>query len=197
LRWSLSKLRHLVDEASDCRLIADRETVQLDCSTLSVDWRHLRDVGSSDVRKRDTHSLELAAALSGEFMEGLDLSRCDDYQAWLLAMREDVRRWQGIILRELVSRPLDVETLLGFARHWSELDPYDALARTALIDLLERSSRRGEADQQRASGIRKLGEADMPIPASFREGHLSLRADTIEESLPQQQVRFCTASDGT
>ncbi|MGF7150458.1 pimeloyl-ACP methyl ester carboxylesterase/DNA-binding SARP family transcriptional activator [Sphingomonas zeicaulis] len=195
LRWSLSKLRPLVDDEAGCRLIADRDTVALDCARMDVDWVRLRAVGSADVRKLDTPVLVAAAALQGEFMEGLDLPRCDTFQAWLVAMREDVRRWQLAILRELVSRPLDADDALELARRWAVLDPYDALARTALIGLLEKTGRRNEAEQQRALGIARLREADLPIPAALRGSGGAAEEQAV--ALPPQQIRFCTASDGT
>lgn len=199
LRWSLSKLRPLVDDAAGCRLIADRDTVALDCARMDVDWARLRAVGGADVRKLDTPVLAAAAALQGDFMEGLDLPRCDGFQSWLIAMREDARRWQLAILRELVSRPLDADEALALARRWTVLDPYDALARTALIALLEKTDRRAEAEQQRASGIARLREADLPIPAALRGGGEGGAApeQVAQAALPPQQIRFCTASDGT
>ncbi|WP_199192668.1 alpha/beta hydrolase [Allosphingosinicella deserti] len=194
LRWSLSKLRGLIDDEGGCRLVADREEVGLDCSALSVDWRTLRDVAAGDIRKVDTPVLEAATAAWGDFLEGLELPRCDDYQAWLIAMREDARKRFVALLRELVQRPIDPERALALARLWTTLDPYDALARVALIDLLDRLGRRSEADQQRMLGTRKLDEADVPVPPSLRG------AVAVSESappLPVQHVKFCTASDGT
>ena len=87
LRWSLSKLRQIVDDGDRCRLEADRETVHLDCAQLTVDWLDLREVATSDVRKQPTERLERALAAEGEFMEALDLPGCETFHAWLAAMR--------------------------------------------------------------------------------------------------------------
>jgi pimeloyl-ACP methyl ester carboxylesterase/DNA-binding SARP family transcriptional activator len=201
LRWSLSKLRGLIDDDGGCRLLADREAVQIDCGALAIDWQRLRALAASDLRKVETAVLEAAASAWGEFLEGLDLPRCDDYQAWLVAMREDARRAVVAVLRELVGRPIDPEHGLDLARLWSSLDPYDALSRVALIDRLEALGRRGEADQQRETGIRKLGEADLPVPNAMRAGpapgEAAVNRSPGEAPLPMQRVKFCTASDGT
>lgn len=201
LRWSLSKLRGVIEINSDPRLIADRETVQLDCAAIAVDWRALRSLSAEDIRKTDTATLLSATARGGEFLEGLDLPRCDIFQAWLAAMREDVRQWRVALLRETSRRQIDPERALELAREWTLLDPYDALARVALIELLDRTGRRIEADQQRELGIRKLNEGDVPIPNAMRG---AVRATEPESAaapepppLPIQHVRFCTASDGT
>jgi len=199
LRWSLSKLRQLVDDGDRCRLEADRESVHLDCAHLEVDWLELRDLAASDVRKQPTERLERALVPEGEFMEGLDLPGCETFHAWLVAMREDTRRWQVILLRELVGRRGDLHRALGLARRWSALDPYDAIARTSLIDMLEQAGRRSEAEQQRASAIRALGDAEVAIPSELRSRGPApgMGEPPQRDPLPPQQVRFCTAHDGT
>lgn len=199
LRWSLSKLRGVIEHDACCHLIADRETVQLDCAGMAVDWHDLRRLSGEDIRKTDTAILlDAIGNGGGEFLEGLELPRCDGFQAWLVAMREDVRRWRVALLRETVRRSIDPEHALELAREWTVLDPYDALARVALIELLERTGRRTEAEQQRALGIRKLNEGDVPIPNAMR-GAVSPGepASAAVPALPVQHVRFCTASDGT
>jgi pimeloyl-ACP methyl ester carboxylesterase/DNA-binding SARP family transcriptional activator len=199
LRWSLSKLRSVIDDGDRCRLEADRDTVHLDCSRLAVDWLDLRDLAAMDVRKEPPERLEAALAGEGEFMEGLDLPGCETFHAWLVSLREDTRRWQVILLRELVGRTADVPHALELARRWSALDPYDAIARTSLIDLLERNGRRAEADEQRAAAIRTLGDAEVAIPSGLRTRSPGTGAApaTDDEPLPAQQVRFCAAHDGT
>ena len=51
LRWSLSKLRRLVDEPERPRIVADRTTVQFDRAGIEVDL-HEDLVGSEFVRRR-------------------------------------------------------------------------------------------------------------------------------------------------
>jgi DNA-binding SARP family transcriptional activator/pimeloyl-ACP methyl ester carboxylesterase len=197
LRWSLSKLRAIVDEGDYCRLEADRETVRLDCSKLAVDWLDLRELATSDVRKQPAQRLEAALAAEGEFMEGLELPGCETFQAWLVAMREDTRRWQTILLRELVGSTADPARAIELARRWCALDPYDAIARTTLVELLEKAGRRAEAEQQRGAAIRSLGEAEVAVPAGLRSRSAPPPASAESEALPMQQVRFCSARDGT
>jgi len=199
LRWSLSKLRGLVDDGGDCRLRANRETAHLDCSSLSVDWCDLRDVATGDVRQEPAERIEAVLAGEGEFLEGLDLRGCDTFNAWLVALREDTRRWQVTLLRELVGRTAQAAQALALARRWCTLDPFDAIARTTLIDLLEQSGRRVEADQQRTAAIRALDEAEVAIPAQIRSRTPAAPRPAQHEgsALPPQQVRFCTARDGT
>jgi DNA-binding SARP family transcriptional activator len=53
LRWSLSKLRLLVNEDGTERLQADRETVALDCAAMQVDLLAVRDaIGGISTKRR-------------------------------------------------------------------------------------------------------------------------------------------------
>lgn len=198
LRWSLSKLRQLVDQHDQCRLEADRELVRLNCSALQVDWFVLRDMAARDLRQQPAELL-IDALAQGEFMEGLDLPDCESFRNWLTAMREDARRSQVALLRELVGRDIAEAEALTFARGWCTLDPYDPIAWKSLIDLLDRMGRRGEADEQRAAALRILEDAGVPIPGNLRNRTRTTEATVPvqDQSLPAQQIRFCTAQDGT
>jgi DNA-binding SARP family transcriptional activator/pimeloyl-ACP methyl ester carboxylesterase len=210
LRWSLSKLRPLLDEAEICRLHADRDTVRLDCARLDVDWRRLRGAATGDLRRIDPATLLELAELTGHFLEGCDLPNCDGFQAWLTAVRDETRRWQVAILRAATGADSDPERAVEHARAWCVLDPFDAIARSTLVDLLKRTGRRDEAAMQRQAGIRKLAEADLPVPDALRV-HVRHHEHAAEEEMgarqaPRlnppvaaavQQVRFCIAADGT
>lgn len=186
LRWSLSKLRAVVDDDDRPRLIADRETVHFDGARCWVDWRALRDVAKGDIAEADTHLLEELAGGEGEFLEGFDLANCDGFNAWLVAMREDTRLWRIAILRELVQRVGGPESALAYARQWAQLDPADALARSAVTELLEKTGRSQEAAARRESAPPVEAQGDAPA-MTFQSGVL----------LPAQPTRFCFASDGT
>lgn len=201
LRWSLSKLRGVIETDPECHLIANREAVQFDPVGVSVDWWALHDLAATDIRKIDTVTLldAATAVAEGEFLEGLELPRCDRFQAWLVAMRGDVRKWKTALLRETVRRDIDPEKALDLARAWTRLDPFDSLAHVALIQLLERTGRRTEAEQQRALGIQKLHEGDFAIPGALRApiAPAEPAAESGAEPLPLQTIRFCCGSDGT
>jgi DNA-binding SARP family transcriptional activator len=100
LRWSLSKLRPIVDDGDTARLRGDREWVELDLPDEAVDWRRLRAAVRRGVAHVATEALERAAG-NGALLEGLDLPRCDRFQAWCVAQREDVRQWRAAVLAEL------------------------------------------------------------------------------------------------
>lgn len=193
LRWSLSKLRGLLGIDDQGALIADRDQVRLDPQATKTDWSQLRNLAAGDLGRADAEALRQVVLEESEFLQGLDLPRCDIYQSWLVAMREDVRLWRAQVLRALLQRPIGAEAALPFARALVRLDPLDGQARVMLLDMLEQTGRRTEAEEQRALAIKSLGENGMLVPASLR--YASRAAGGPE--LPPQQIRFCAASDGT
>lgn len=198
LRWSLSKLRPLVDTADRRRLEADRDTVRLDLTGDRVDLFELRAAVGPAMAETDTDTLEAIASRCDVLCEGLDLPRCDGFQAWCIAEREDARRLRLKLLCELAERlKHEPERALPYARQRVQIDPYDAAARAALVELLRAAGRRGEAEQQGALAIRVLTEAGVAIPATLRAAPRPA-APASDESVPKvQHIGFCTASDGT
>lgn len=197
LRWSLSKLRGLFGDA----IVADRETAALDCKGLDIDFVQLHDT-VTDLAAAPTEQLErICALVAGDFMEDLDLSNCDDFNAWRIATSEDTRAWLDQVCAELVARNLPPDRLLPYVRAWTERSPHDSEPAEALCTLLIAADREQEAEQQRALAIRRLGEAGIPATAALRGSPaIPLPAETepVGKPLPlKQDIRFCTASDGT
>jgi DNA-binding SARP family transcriptional activator len=95
LRWSLSKLRRLVDTPERCRLIADRLSVGLDVSDVDIDVLCLQRLVAGELDGADTASLEAAAVrYRGPLLEGLDLPNFHDFHSWCLAERQHRPRWR-------------------------------------------------------------------------------------------------------
>ena len=199
LRWSLSKLRGLVDTGDVKRLKADREFVQLDIPDASVDWRRLRALVRRGTESASIEDLR-AVALAGTFLEGLDLAGCEAFDAWCIAQREDVRVWRIAVLDDLTARPIDVDEAIGYARAWTMLDPHAAKPWERLVGLLRGSERSHEAEQQRGLAIKVLAEAGRPVPASLARAPQSVpilrREPTGRPAALPQKLRFCRSADG-
>ena len=188
LRWSLSKIRPVVDtEAKRC-LVADRESVELELEEASLDWRWVRKELASGVDSISTERLkELESLFDGELLEGLDLIDFDEFTAWCAAEREHARSMHTKVLQVLVDRlgstPSDA---LPYARELVRIDPINEEARARLIQLLGRAGRRNEAKAQYESAARTLKElgakATGPLETAWRE--VNRRADQKEEERP-------------
>ena len=82
LRWSLSKLRGVLDGISGVELRADRERIELIVPDDSVDWRRLRNLIRRGPAQTETAALAEAARWSGVFLQGVDLPRCERFRSW-------------------------------------------------------------------------------------------------------------------
>lgn len=160
LRWSLSKLRRLVDDAERRRIVADRLSVRFDAADAAVDVAALKALVESGVDEVPIEVLEKAAArYRGNFLEGLELSNFHHFHAWCMAERELVSRAQAAVLGALVERLApEPARALPNAHALVALSPYDESARALLIRLLVALGRAQEAAQQYELGARMLKE---------------------------------------
>ena len=77
LRWSLTKLRPVLDDAQARRIDADRERVAFVPCGAAIDIAEVHALLAPGVSGATTEELERAAALfAGEFLDGLDLPAC-------------------------------------------------------------------------------------------------------------------------
>jgi DNA-binding SARP family transcriptional activator/Tfp pilus assembly protein PilF len=147
LRWSLTKLRPLLDTSDRRRLIADRDTVRLDLEGADVDTVYAadlmgREAGSIAVGERS----EALSLMGGDLLEDAELPDRPEYAAWLAAQRQDFRS-----LAQSLSRQ-QAEVSEGSARvahlhRLVALDPMDEAACTSLVQALIEIGRRDEAHQ--------------------------------------------------
>ena len=171
LRWSLSKLRRLLEDGDRERIRADRSHVEIDLEGIDVDAVRLQALAAGDPSCLPTEVLERATAdYAGTFLEGLEFSDFHNFHAWCIAERERTTRAQTALLRELVRRLAgEPERALVHARELVCLSPYDEAARAALIRLLVAAQHIDEADRQFQLGMRMLKEAGITATGALRE----------------------------
>jgi TolB-like protein len=154
LRWSLSKIRPIVDEASAACLLADRQSVELRADAIGVDFLTAQSsctgAGTDDL-------VEAARSFRGPLLSDLDLPESGGFHTWLLAMREDARKLRTRILRTLIERfAATPEEALPYARELVGVEPFDEDAWALLITTLTEAGRRGELRPQFEAGLRAL-----------------------------------------
>src|SRR6185503_1003775 len=160
LRWSLSKLRALVDEPDRPRIAGGRETVALDTDGLDIDMLTARRRAEGDGNVPLAALKEAADLFRGEFLEGLDLSTCPEFEAWRAAEREEARALHRRILSSLIERLAATPAeALPHARALIGIDPYALPAHETLLKLLAAAGRMREAEEQFAVSTRILAEA--------------------------------------
>lgn len=161
LRWSLSKLRRLVDDDDRERIVADRLTVRFDAADVAIDVLELADLVQHRLDTAAVEELEAAAAAwCGTPLEGLELPAFHDYSAWYMGQRERAiaqqTRLLSVLLKRLAGEP---ERAVQHAHTLVRIAPYDEQARAELIRLLVALGRPDDAERQYALGSRLLKEA--------------------------------------
>lgn len=154
LRWSLSKLRPLVDER---HLVCDRERIGFVADGVDVDLHELRAALAPDA---PLDVMRAAAARSaGELLDGLDLPDCFRFHAWCAGEREAVRALRVRLLSTLVERTPSEEAL-KWARAWLAADPLAEAAHAAVVRCLGALGRNRDAIEQ-YDGARRLLAAEL------------------------------------
>jgi TolB-like protein len=182
LRWSLSKIRPVVDDPADTRLVADRQTVELQIEALDVDFFAAQACADAEAASGDAMA-RAASLFRGPLLADLDLSANSEFHTWLLGLREDARKLQSRILRALTERlGATPHEALPFARELVRVDPYDETAWALLIGTLASAGRIGELRQQYEAGqraLREIGGATGPLLRAWRtaQGTVTAAAD--------------------
>jgi DNA-binding SARP family transcriptional activator/tetratricopeptide (TPR) repeat protein len=150
LRWSLAKLRPILDEAKQRRLRADRDHIALDMSDVSVDLASVDKLAQADLGALDTAALvALAGSFAGSFLDGLELSGCFRFHAWCVAQRERLHAMHVRVTSLLVERLHATPALaLPHARALVALDPLAESSHITLVRLLGEIGRPRQAMEQ-------------------------------------------------
>ena len=174
LRWSLSKLRSLVNDPDQVRIVATRELVSFDPAGAHIDLAAVKALLDGGIGGIDTPALkELEAEFRGDFLEGLELSNCPDFEAWRIAVREEARTLHRRVLAALIERHAgDPGAALPYVRSAVGLDPDDAGTHALLLRFLTESGGKDAAEEQYAVSLRQLRDNDVPVEplvAAWRE----------------------------
>ena len=154
LRWCLSKLRRILDEPGRRRIETGSDAIRLDLTDCFVD---ALEVARADREGFDTVHAErlraIAALFAGEFLEGLELYRSPDFNAWIIAER---RRFHGrhlALLEQLVKKTAGNE-VFGYLESWMQLAPFDPRVHELLLSALARLGRIRDAEEHLAATAR-------------------------------------------
>ena len=161
LRWSLSKLRPLVDGATP-RIRADREHVAFEPIGVTADLIEVRRALAPGTEALAANVLEeCRAQFRGELLEGLEMEDCFGYAHWLAGEREKARNMHVQLLANLTTRLIDNPArVLEHARAWVALEPLDEGAHVRLIEILVRLGRVEEA-RRAARGCARVLEREL------------------------------------
>ena len=149
LRWSLTKLRPVVNDQSVLRLEADHERVQFIAHGAHVDVDRVTSLLAEGLSGTSLQSLEEAAALllRGEFLDGLDLPRCYRFHHWCMAERQRIGSLRRQVLEVLIERLKDdPERALSYVHALVTADPLSEAAHALLVRSLAECGRERDAE---------------------------------------------------
>ena len=205
LRWSLSKLRQLVNDDDTVRLTADRERVAFEPHGAVIDLGRAEEVcspGLAHLTREDL--LGLCDACSGELLAGLDLPGQPAYETWRFGQQEKARRLHLRVLDELLARAdPDAAERTALLHRRVEIEPDNQAAHLYLIAHLAATGSVAEANAHARISRRMLadvGGLDERELAAALNGWVGpavrARSAPVVPTTLRQDIRFCTSCDG-
>jgi DNA-binding SARP family transcriptional activator/TolB-like protein len=175
LRWSLSKLRSILDQPGRRRVETRGDTVRLDLADCLVDANEIARATQGGIETLATERLRaLAALFKGEFLDGLHIDRNPAFDGWLTAQRRRYRSCHAALLEHLVATTSGDEAF-GYLEKWLELAPFDRRVHELLLKAFARRGQIREGEEHLAATGR-LFEAEGLDLAPIREAWRAARA---------------------
>jgi DNA-binding SARP family transcriptional activator len=141
LRWSLSKIRQIVNSNRQGALVTDGRMVILRSRSIALDLRRINAISMRDLASQDISELEDVVRLfRGEFLEDLSLPRCPKFEAWRMSWLDDINLFKTRLLQTLIDRlQADASRALPYAHALHALHPQDVGIAAAKEALAERA----------------------------------------------------------
>lgn len=204
LRWSLSKIRPLVNQSDKERLIADRERVSLLTYDVFIDVREMA-LKTSDPFTTAQELEGISEALEETFLDGTELPDQDKYQRWLMVKRQDLTQLRARVLNRLSTHPeLSTIKRLQWSRRRLEMEPFNPSAATRLLTLLETLGLNKELEEQTIELTVRFRSAGIPWSSKKRDdnvvsgsfsGDIQDHTQSANGNKPQQKIEFCVTQD--
>lgn len=196
LRWSLSKLRGVVNHDGVERLTADRERVAFETRGIEIDLEEIRAHIESETASADSLTKGIALMLD-EFLGGVDLPNNPEFSAWLAAERERVARIRDKAAKRLIEhQDTTPDQGLAYARQWLEARPYNRQAADAIVAAHRRLGDERAAANAKRDLSRRFADAGFNWAPQIRRPQ---REETLREGgeklLARQEIRFCKTRD--
>jgi pimeloyl-ACP methyl ester carboxylesterase/DNA-binding SARP family transcriptional activator len=197
LRWSLNKLRPIVNDAACERLVADRERVALQVADIEIDVR------TAEARVDEAQTVGdlsvLAGRLAEPLLEGLDLPNQPTFQRWLEAERREVAGWRTRALERLAQHPdLASNQALQWSEAWLEAEPFEPRAAAQLLARLRQTGQgaKAEALSREVAGRFRNAGIEWPVRERAERKLVDAAPAPARRFLSRQRIHFCTAADG-
>ncbi|MDX2237007.1 MAG: BTAD domain-containing putative transcriptional regulator [Hyphomonadaceae bacterium] len=173
LRWSLAKIRLLVDAPGRPRLVAERDSVRIDLSSADLDVATVLALAARPPEAASDSERRAALALiAGDLLEDCELPDRPDYAAWLASQRQDMHAIALRLARTQAERASGEQRIVDLHRVLA-LDPLDEAAAASLARALVAAGRRDDAHAIVAATERAFLTAGLQAGPALR---MSLRS---------------------
>jgi DNA-binding SARP family transcriptional activator/TolB-like protein len=177
LRWCLSKLRGLLDEAGHARVVTAGDLVSLELSDARVDALDIERAAKSGFDGIAQAELGLLCdRFSGDLLDGVDIDGNAELTGWLAAQRNRYRTLHIDLLRALIARAGPEETFRRLEA-WLQVAPFDPQAHEIMLEALARAGRLRDGDEHLARTIRAF-EAEGIEWTALRDRWQAIRTRT-------------------
>lgn len=196
LRWSLSKLRAIVNDSTRTRLLADRERVELATDDVTIDIRTIEiQLGLAGLTTNEL--CELAAQLDEILLDGIDLPSHGAFQDWLTSERKNISRLRSDVAKRLSQHPdMAPEESLSWNKLWLETAPYSTEAGKQLLLRLRQLGHELEAINLSKELESRFNKAGITWPAlSTTDIQDEQPTQAARQLLARQKIQFCETSD--
>jgi len=159
LRWSLSKLRSVLDDADRHRVVTSGpDLIELELSDCLVDALEIDRAAKAGLGQVPRERLaELQGLFGGDLLEGLEVEGSPEFRGWLTAQRHRYRTIHLALLGELSGRsPPGSDERFRCLDRWLALSPFDQRAHEVMLDSLVKCGRMREAEEHVAAAIRSF-----------------------------------------
>ena len=154
LRWVLSRIRQLVDDARLKRLATSHDGVRIDLRDATVDAEVVNQAAACGFA---TLAFDAQRALlglfRGEFLAGLELDDSPIFNAWITAQRQRFRSLEVALLEQLV-RGAQGDAAAQLLERWRRLAPFDRRVHELLLGSFARRNQLREGEEHLAAASR-------------------------------------------
>jgi DNA-binding SARP family transcriptional activator len=175
LRWCLSKLRGVLDDAGRRRIVTSgHDHISLDLSDCLVDAIEIDRVAKAGLEHATLEQLdELRGFFGGDLLEGMQMDESSEFTGWLAAQRHRYRAMHVALLGELTARyPPGSSDTFRCLEGWLQLAPFDRRAHEVMLDALVKCGRVRDAEDHLAATIRSFENEGLdwsPLRDAWRE----------------------------
>ena len=205
LRWSMSKIRTLLNADGGDRLVADRERVSVDATAVTVDIHRVSRL-LEDGRAPADALADAWHACRQTLLEDCDLPNLHDFSAWLARERAQLVRLRTRLAQRLADMCAAIPAhAIQWADAWLEDAPLDPGAAARVVDARLKAGCIDDAILLRGSLQERFEEAgrrspdwpDEPPPEHGGVAEPVPPDDELERAFRSaQRVRFVHGHDG-